>query len=218
MFKPKKEDKNIQKMREEIEKKAQKAQQDYNRRKQQASKLLDKDYVQQQLGIEKAKDMEIERRQSQLIGKTMNQIKKTELHAFECKLCGSPVDMQNLTCSKCGQLYCQFCGAAFDMENPGLCPRCQRPPMFTPAELVITKVEDLPPEDRFWEELPLCPKCGAAVQPDWNECPICNGKLTPTASGSSVADSGEWEEGVDSVPDMETESDKKKDKKKRSGM
>ena len=37
-----------------------------------------------------------------------------------------------------------------DMENPGLCPRCQRPPMYTPAELVITKVEDMAPEDRFW--------------------------------------------------------------------
>jgi len=103
------------------------------------------------------------------------------------------------------------------MENPGLCPRCQRPPMFTPAELVITKVEDLPPEDRFWEDLPTCPKCGGAVQPDWNECPICNAKLTPTASGSSNADNGEWDANA-GEGDFESPSDKKKEKKKRSGI
>ena len=55
MFKPKKEDKNIEKMRKEIEKKSERVQEEYNRRQRQASRLLDKEYIQEQLAIEKGK-------------------------------------------------------------------------------------------------------------------------------------------------------------------
>ncbi|MCP4763317.1 MAG: hypothetical protein GY870_16200, partial [archaeon] len=88
------------------------------------------------------------------------------------------VSLSNLTCPNCGALYCQYCGAAMDMMNPSKCPRCGGAPYYTPAKLVLTKVEDLPPEERFWEELPNCPKCAAAVQNDWDDCPFCNTKLS----------------------------------------
>jgi rubrerythrin len=219
MFKPKKVDKETQKMREEIERKSLKAKEEWERRQREASKLLDKEYVQKQLAIGKVQDEMLEQRQQKLISKTMDQIKKTELHAFRCKNCNTMVDMQNLTCPQCGQLYCQWCGSPMDMMNPGLCPRCQRPPMFTPAELVITKVEDLPPEDRFWEELPTCKKCGAAVQPDWPQCPICNAKLSPTAAPSSGESDGEWSEADASSAEDEAEAPgDKKDKKKKKGI
>ena len=109
-----------------------------------------------------------------------------------------------------------------DMENPGLCPRCQRPPMYTPAELVITKVEDMAPEDRFWETLPTCPKCGATVQPDWPDCPICGAKLSPTAAASTDESADFGEEGeVDAAqgPGDDKKGKKKEEKKgKKTGI
>ncbi len=113
----------------------------------QSKRLLNKEYVQAQLAIQQDEDDKINARQQRMINKTMKQIKKTTLTAFQCHFCKAMVDMSNLTCPNCGQLYCQWCGAPMDMENPGLCPRCQRPPMYTPAELVITKVEDMAPEE-----------------------------------------------------------------------
>jgi uncharacterized OB-fold protein len=85
--------------------------------------------------------------------------------------------------------------------------------MYTPAELVITKVEDLPPEERFWENLPTCPKCGATVQPDWPDCPICGAKLSPTAAASPEEPLEEGEE----IP-MQGPGDDKKKQKKKSGI
>ncbi|MHA1822054.1 MAG: zinc-ribbon domain-containing protein, partial [Promethearchaeota archaeon] len=118
-----------------------------------------------------------------------------DIDHFKCKVCGADVSLSNLTCPNCGQLYCQYCGAPLDMENPGVCPRCGGIPYYQPAELVITRVEDLPPEERFWEELPTCPKCGATVQPDWDSCPICGAKLSPSKkpTGDQI-DTGVWTE------------------------
>lgn len=224
MFK-KKEDPEKERLRKQLEAHSKIAQADHDRKVRQANRLLDNNYVEEQLMIQQAQKEKFDARQSEMIKKSMDQIKKTELKAFKCHTCGSPVDMQNLTCTQCGQLYCQWCGAKMDMENPGLCPRCQRPPMYTPAELVVTKVEDMAPEDRFWEALPTCPKCGGTVQPDWPDCPICGAKLAPGKLGAPAAipgtaspDSGEWTEA--DLPgeveiDDETESDKKKKKEKK---
>lgn len=194
MFKKKEQDKDKAKMKKELDKHAAQVQAEWERKQQLSKRVLNKEYVRSQLAIQAEEDEKIKAKQDAMISKTMKQIKKTELSAFKCILCGSWVDMQNLTCPKCGQLFCQWCGASMDMLNPGICPRCQRPPMYTPAELVITTVESMAPEDRFWESLPTCPKCGGTVQPDWTECPICNAKLTPSAAGAPPAESESFEE------------------------
>lgn len=225
MFK-KKVDPEKEKLRKQLEAHAKIAQAEHDRKVKRAQRLLDNNYVEAQMAIQEQQKAKLEAAQAQRIKKSMDQIKKTELKAFKCSTCGSPVDMQNLTCPMCGQLYCQWCGAKMDMENPGLCPRCQRPPMYTPAELVVTRVEDMAPEDRFWEELPTCPKCGATVQADWPECPICGAKIAGVvaAPSNAPADTGEWTE--DDLAQMEPVDDddegdkkkKKKDKKPKSGI
>ena len=217
MFKKKK-DPSKDKMRKDLQAHAMRAQAAHDRRKKKAQRLLDKNYVDAQMKIQEADRAVMEAKQTALIKKSMDEIKKTDLKAFKCKDCGTMVDMQNLTCPMCGALYCQWCGAAMDMMNPGLCPRCNRPPMYTPAELVVTKVEDMAPEDRFWEALPTCPKCGATVQADWPSCPICNSKL----EGLVAAAPAEAQEAapVETAPVEEPASDgkkkrRKKDKKKK---
>ena len=100
-----------------------------------------------------------------------------DLSTFECEICHVKIDVDNLTCPQCGQLYCQYCGAKMNMEAPGICPKCGGIPNYNPAPMVVTTIDDIPPEDRFWESLPECPKCHAAVQPDWDDCPFCGYKL-----------------------------------------
>ena len=98
---------------------------------------------------------------------------------FICKACGAQIGLGNINCPGCGTLYCQYCGALMDQLNPGKCPKCSGIPNYNPAQLVITKVEDIPEEERFWEALDGCPKCGGAIQEDWEKCPVCGAKLEP---------------------------------------
>lgn len=226
MFKKKEEDPLKAKLKKQIDMHSSKVQEEFVRKQMESRRLLDNNYVQRQLGIQQVEEAKIKQKQDIMVKKAQDQMKKTDLHAFQCIYCKAWVDMSNLTCPNCGQLFCQWCGAAMDMQNPGLCPRCQRAPMFTPAELVITTVESTAPEDRFWENLPTCPKCGGAVQPDWTDCPICNAKLTPS-SGSTPAEEAPAEEFVEEIPPEEVPSeeapsdDKKKRKekeKKKSGI
>jgi hypothetical protein len=74
-------------------------------------------------------------------------------------------------------MYCGF--KMPDWEDfTGKCPKCKGFQNVTPAKLVQTTVEDIPEEDRFWEALDECPKCGGATQPEWDSCPICGAKLS----------------------------------------
>ena len=206
MFK-KKVDPEKERMRKQLEAHAMKVQKEHDRKVAASKRLLDQNYVNQQMQIQQQQQAAFESRQNAMIQKSMEQIKKTELKSFKCGECGSAVDMQNLTCPNCGQLYCQWCGAKMDMMNPGMCPRCNRPPFYTPAESVITKVEDIAPEDRFWEDLPTCPKCGAAIQPDWPDCPFCGAKFDGVPAAPSKA-------GAVTPSDEQGGKKRKKDKKK----
>jgi hypothetical protein len=196
MFDDKKNKKEMDKDRAVLRKHAEKAQAEYDRKKKEADKIKDENYVQLKLAEEKLKDEELLKKRDFIVHKNLKEALGADVDSFKCKVCGAQVSLTNLTCSDCGTLYCQYCGMQMNMENPGTCPRCGGTPFYTPAELVITKVEDLPPEERFWEELPTCPKCGAAVQPDWDQCPVCNVKLSPSQKSSAPAkeDTGVWEE------------------------
>lgn len=202
MFDKKKKDKEKEKLKKKLRKHAIREQKKYDRIRKEAEKIKDENYVQEQLSKERLKDEELNKKRDEIVQKNLEGLDK-DVENFKCKACKSTVNLSNLTCPVCGQLYCQYCGAAMDMLNPGLCPRCKKPPMYQTAELVITKVEDIPPEERFWEELPSCPKCSAAVQPEWSECPICGAKL----SGKEALDAGEADEGVWKEEDFKEEEE-----------
>lgn len=169
------------KARKKMRKKALKEQKKYEKIKAEAELIKDKDYVQRELGratIKLERDRE----------KRDDEIRDTLQHiggpgeTFKCKVCGEPVEYDNLTCASCGSLYCQYCGELMDQMNPGVCPKCKGVQNYNPAPLVITTVESMAPEDRFWEDLPECPHCGASIQPDWDECPICGKPLVPQSA------------------------------------
>ncbi|MBD3352542.1 MAG: hypothetical protein GF364_13725 [Candidatus Lokiarchaeota archaeon] len=206
MFKKnKKDDKEKAKLKKKLRKHAIREQMKYDKKRKEAEKIKDEAYVQEKLAIERLKDEELMKKRDEVVKKNLAGLMK-DIKDFKCKACGNKVQLENLTCPMCGQLYCQYCGAKMDMMNPGKCPKCGGVPMYQPAELVITKVEDIAPEDRFWEELPSCPKCGAAVQPDWAECPICGQKL----SGDKALDEGDADEGIWTEDDLMEEEIKKK--------
>ena len=211
MFDDKKYQKEKDKDRERLRKHAEKIQAEYDRKKREADKIKDENYVQAKLAQEKLKDEELLKKRDLIVHKNLKEALGADVDSFKCKVCGAKVSLANLTCPQCGQLYCQYCGMQMNMENPGTCPRCGGTPFYTPAELVITKVEDLPPEERFWEELPTCPKCGATVQADWDQCPICNTKLSPSQKSTAPAkeDSGVWEESDSAAQAAENEEDEK---------
>jgi hypothetical protein len=204
MFDDKKESAKWKKEREKIRKHAMRKQAAYDRKRKEAEKIKDEDYVQQKLAQERIKDEEAIRKRDQLVHRNLQAALGEEVTSFKCKYCRAEVSLSNLTCPNCGHLYCQYCGAPMDMENPGKCPRCGGAPMYTPAELVVTRVEDVAPEDRFWEELPSCPKCGAAIQPDWDSCPFCNARFkgAKSAPRDDAPDTGVWTE-ADSAKQME---------------
>ncbi|MHA1732327.1 MAG: zinc-ribbon domain-containing protein [Promethearchaeota archaeon] len=184
-FDDRKKKQEIAKERGKMKKRAIKAQKEYEREKARAELIKDERYVQRELtrvtaGLERARE-----KRDREIRDTLEHVGKTG-DTFKCKVCGGEVEWDNLTCPQCGSLYCQYCGALMDQENPGQCPRCGGVPNYTPAPLVITTVESMPEEDRFWEQLNECPKCGAAVQDDWDECPICGAKL----AGKGTAPAG----------------------------
>ncbi len=59
-----------------------------------------------------------------------------------------------------------------------------RPAKIPAGTSQVSSIDDIPPEDRFWEGLPECPKCKAAVQPDWDACPFCGHKINKLRSPS----------------------------------
>ena len=61
---------------------AARAQEEYNRKQAQSKRLLNKEYVQAQLAIQQDENDKINARQQRMINKTMKQIKKTTLTAF----------------------------------------------------------------------------------------------------------------------------------------
>ncbi len=184
-FDNRKKKEEIQKERKKMKKKALKAQQEYEREKARAELIKNEDYVQKELTRVTTSMDKMRARRDWEIKSSLAHIGGTG-ETFKCEVCGGDVEWDNLTCPSCGTLYCQYCGAKMDQQNPGQCPRCGGVPNYTPAPLVITTVESLPEEDRFWEELKECPKCGAAIQDDWDECPICNAKL----AGKGTAPAG----------------------------
>jgi Zn finger protein HypA/HybF involved in hydrogenase expression len=123
-----------------------------------------------------------------ILDKEKAELVSEDKDTFECAGCHMRVSINTLACPRCGQLHCQHCGAPLPMGNDftGKCPRCEGFQNFETAELVVTKVEDIPPEERFWEELPSCSKCGAAVQADWDDCPFCGTKVAKGKKGRMV--------------------------------
>ncbi len=185
-------DKEIEKARKKFQKKAMKAQKEADRKRKEAEKILDKDYVERALGWERKRDESFQVKRDIRIHEMEEEVLKDVGEKFECKACGTPIGLGNINCPNCGTLYCQYCGAMMDQLNPGKCPKCGGIPNYTPAQLVITKVEDIPEEERFWDQLDNCQKCGGAIQPDWHKCPVCGADLEPKTKpkeGEDVAES-----------------------------
>jgi rubrerythrin len=170
-------DKEIEKARKKMQKKAIKAQKEADMKRKEAEKILDKEYVEKALGWERKRDESFQVRRDTRIHEMEEEVLKDVGEKFECKACGTLIGLGNINCPNCGTLYCQYCGAMMDQLNPGKCPKCGGIPNYMPAQLVLTKVEDIPEEERFWDQLDNCPKCGASIQPDWDQCPICGAKL-----------------------------------------
>ncbi len=223
-----KEKSDIAKERAKLQEKAKKKQVEYDKKKAEAEKIKDVNYVQGQLVGIKMREERREASRNAKIQATMGAVlSRLDLENFKCELCNIPINIDNLTCPQCGQLYCQYCGAKMDMEAPAQCPRCAGVPNYTPAPLVVTTVDDIPPEDRFWEGLPECPKCKAAVQPDWDECPFCGYKMLKGTAPAGPTEHGPKKEKRPSQPPPEEkgeeeesaeEDTKKKKKRAKEGI
>ncbi|MGQ4872970.1 MAG: hypothetical protein ACP6IY_02745 [Promethearchaeia archaeon] len=182
MFKKEKSEfeKEKEKAQKKLLKKAKKIKKLEDLKRKQAEKILDKEYVQRRLAIERKRDEKKAALRDGYIAKVEQEVLADEKETFTCKICGEEIGLGNMQCPHCGQMYCPFCGYLLDDKKfTGICPRCKGYVAggVTPAKLVITTVEDIPEEDRFWEQLDECPKCGGAIQPDWDECPLCGQKL-----------------------------------------
>lgn len=196
MFKKKKSkeelefEKEKEKARKKLRKKAEKVKAAKEAKRRQAEKILDEDYVERQLTYVRKKDEKKAAKRDEYVKEIKEEVLADEKETFKCKICGEEIGLGNITCPHCGQLYCPFCGFFIDDKDfTGKCPRCQGfvAAGVTPAKLVQTKVEDIPQEDRFWEGLNECPKCGASTQPDWDECPLCGAKLEKKARPEAQA-------------------------------
>ena len=182
MFEKKKSKEEIEKekARAKLRKKAEKYKKEQDKIRQEAEKILDKDYVERRLAFERRHDEKKATLRDGRVQAIKEEILAGEKETFPCKICGEEIGLGNMQCPNCGQMYCPFCGYILeDKDFTGKCPRCGgfAAGGVTPAKLVQTRVEDIPEEERFWEELGTCPKCGGAVQPDWDECPLCGAKL-----------------------------------------
>ena len=71
---------------------------------------------------------------------------------------------------------CEICGWLLS-SSATHCPKCKGDSNFEIKESVITSMEDIPEEAQFWEILDECSQCGVSIQPDWEECPICQNAL-----------------------------------------
>ena len=221
----KKQKSEIAKERAKLQEKAKKKQEEWERQKAEAEKIKDINFVQSQLVGIKMREERLEAKRNAKIQETTRAVlSQLDIEHMVCEVCKVKIDVDNLTCPVCGQLYCQYCGAKMNMEAPGQCPRCGGVPNYTPAPLVVTTIDDIPPEDRFWENLPECPKCKAAVQPDWDECPFCGYKmLKGTAPAGPTVHGPKKEKKVMAPPPEETssaeeeaEEEEAKKKKKRA--
>ena len=169
-----------------------KKEQDLIRKK--AERILDLDFVERRLAFERRHDEKKEAKRDGVLIAQQEALLKEEKETFPCAVCGTEIGLGNITCPRCGSLYCMYCGSKMpDGEDfTGKCPRCLGFQNFTPAKLVQTRVEDIPAEERFWEQLSECPKCGGATQPEWDSCPICGAKLeakvaTPAPEERTIA-------------------------------
>ncbi len=197
MFEKKKtkEELEKEKARNKMHKKAEKAKREQDERRKKAERILDADYVERRLTFERRRDEKKAAYRDGVIKSIRDEVLADEKETFTCKgifegkPCGQEVGLGNITCPRCGTLYCMYCGFMMPQgeDFTGKCPKCQGFQNFTPAKLVQTRIEDIPEEDRFWEGLNECPKCGASIQADWDECVICGAKLktkmksTPTS-------------------------------------
>ena len=169
-----------EKARAKMRKKAEKYKKEQDLIREKAERILDKDYVERRLAFERRQDERKATLRDGRVQQIENEILADVTDTFECKICHQQIGLGNMQCPHCGQMYCPFCGYILeDKDFTGKCPRCGgfAAGGITPAKLVQTRVEDIPEEDRFWETLDTCPKCGGATQPDWDECPICGTKL-----------------------------------------
>lgn len=186
MFEKKKTKEEIEKekLRKKMLKKAQKDKKEADRIKEQAERILDENYVERRLAFERKRDEKKTAFRDGVIKEMTDEILADEKETFACKTCGTEIGLGNMQCPNCGQMYCPFCGYILhDKDFTGKCPKCGgfAAAGVTPAKLVQTTVEDIPEEDRFWEALSECPKCGAATQAEWDDCPICGAKLQKQA-------------------------------------
>ncbi len=204
-FDDRKKDKSeIAKERAKLQEHAKKKQEEYDRMKAEAERIKDPNFVQGQLvGIKMRDERREAARNARIQASTGAVLSRLDIEHMTCELCKVKIDVDNLTCPQCGLLYCQYCGAKMNMESPGQCPRCGGVPNYTPAPLVVTTVEDIPPEDRFWESLPECPKCKAAVQPDWDECPFCGYKMLKGTAPAGPTEHGPKKERKAAAPPPE---------------
>jgi len=187
MFEKKKTKEEIEKekARSKMKKKAEKYKKEQDLIKKRAERILDKDFVEKRLDFERKKDERKITIRDTRIAKMEDEILADEKETFACKICETEIGLGNITCPKCGQLYCQYCGQFLEMGDKftGKCPKCGGFQNFTPAKLVQTRIEDIPEEERFWEALSECPKCGAAIQEEWDSCVICGAKLQAKKKG-----------------------------------
>ncbi|MHA1293623.1 MAG: hypothetical protein ACTSQJ_13270 [Promethearchaeota archaeon] len=174
-----KEELEKEKLRKKLLKQAYKDKKMQDLKRKQAERILDKDFVERRLSFERRRDEKREAARDGKIAAITAEILADEKETFACKVCGEEIGLGNITCPRCGSLYCMYCGFKMpDGEDfTGKCPKCGGFQNFTPAKLIQTRVEDIPEEERFWEGLSECPKCGAAIQPDWDSCVICGAKL-----------------------------------------
>lgn len=180
-----KEDIEKEKARSKMKKQAEKAKKEQDLIKKRAERILDKDFVEKRLDFERKRDERKVTIRDTRITKMQDEILADEKETFACKKCETEIGLGNITCPTCGQLYCQYCGQMLEMGDSftGKCPKCGGFQNFTPAKLVQTRIEDIPEEERFWDALAECPKCGAAIQPEWDECVVCGAKLQVKKKG-----------------------------------
>lgn len=182
-------DKEKEKERKKLQKKAEKIKAEQDARRKEAERILDLDFVERRLAYEKKRDDKKTASRDGYLEEMTKEVLADQKETLTCAICGEEIGLGNITCPRCGSLYCMYCGFKMpDGENfTGKCPRCGGFQNFTPAKLVQTRVEDIPQEDRFWEQLNECPKCGGATQPEWDECPLCGAKLETKVTAAPAA-------------------------------
>jgi hypothetical protein len=94
-------------------------------------------------------------------------------------------------------------------------------PVWTEKELdELTKDRGLPPPDLpNWDMDPnliICSKCGYALQPDWEECPICNTPLELSVKSTENTEEELGEQKLEEQDSNKQETEKEENNKKNS--